>query len=456
MEQQKNFSKKATKRKRAPLSKHHHMTIRWDEFIGDAGDELAIDASLKERAAIVGRIGILMLACGTGAWRVRNSMNSIARVLGLTCTADVGLVSIEYTCVELDESYTQTLALATSGVNTSKLTDLEWFVREFERHGRQMTISDIHYLIDQIRAKSGLYKPPVLGLAAALACSAFVFLLGGGLIEMICAFIGAGFGNYVRAKMNQHKITLFAGIFVSVAVACLMYMVSFRGLEALFLVSSRHEAGYIGAMLFVIPGFPFITSGLDIAKLDMRSGLERMAHALMIIIVATMVGWLTAMSINFKPEDFIPLQLTSWQLLALRLPASFCGVFGFSLMFNSSPKLASTAGVIGALANTLRLELVDFTNVPPVAAAFVGALLAGLLASILGRKAGYPRISLTVPAIVIMVPGLYMYRAVYNIGLNSISVGAYWLTQATLIVLALPLGLIAARILTDPKWRYSD
>ncbi len=55
-----------------------------------------------------------------------------------------------------------------------------------------------------------------------------------------------------------------------------------------------------------------------------------------------------------------------------------------------------------------------------------------------------------------MVPGLYMYRAVYNIGLNSISVGAYWLTQATLIVLALPLGLIAARILTDPKWRYSD
>ena len=146
---------------------------------------------------------------------------------------------------------------------------------------------------------------------------------------MICAFIGAGFGNYVRAKMNQHKITLFAGIFVSVAVACLMYMVSFRGLEALFLVSSRHEAGYIGAMLFVIPGFPFITSGLDIAKLDMRSGLERMAHALTIIIVATMVGWLTAMSINFKPEDFIPLQLTSWQLLALRLPASFCGVFGF-------------------------------------------------------------------------------------------------------------------------------
>ena len=68
----------------------------------------------------------------------------------------------------------------------------------------------------------------------------------------------------------------------------------------------------------------------------------------------------------------------------------------------------------------------------------------------------FPRISLTVPSIVIMVPGLYLYRATYNIGLTSIGVGAYWLTQAILIIIALPLGLIAARIVADSKWRYND
>ena len=31
-------------------------------------------------------------------------------------------------------------------------------------------------------------------------------------------------------------------------------------------------------MLFIIPGFPFITSGIDLAKLDLRSGLERLAY----------------------------------------------------------------------------------------------------------------------------------------------------------------------------------
>lgn len=39
-------------------------------------------------------------------------------------------------------------------------------------------------------------------------------------------------------------------------------------------------------MLFIIPGFPFITSGIDLAKLDLRSGLERLTYAIIIVLVA--------------------------------------------------------------------------------------------------------------------------------------------------------------------------
>ena len=68
-----------------------------------------------ERATIVGRIGLMMLACGTGAWRVRNLMNVAAEALGMTCSADIGLVSIEYTCMDNHRSYTQALALPSTG-----------------------------------------------------------------------------------------------------------------------------------------------------------------------------------------------------------------------------------------------------------------------------------------------------------------------------------------------------
>lgn len=216
----------------------------------------------------------------------------------------------------------------------------------------------------------------------------------------------------------------------------------------------EHEAGYICSMLFIIPGFPFITSGIDLAKLDMRSGTERLVYSLIIITVATMTAWILAMSLGLQPMDFLPLNLVLWQWILLRLLASCCGVFGFSIMFNSPVRLALAAGLIGAISNTVRLELIDLLALPPAAAAFIGAFIAGLLASTLKGLAGYPRISLTVPSIVIMVPGLYLYKDFYNLGIMNLTAAASWLASALLVILALPLGLIFARILTDKTFRY--
>lgn len=437
------------------LSDKHHMAIPWHDFFTNDNFTPAYEANLVERAAIVGRIGLMMLSYGTGAWRVRDSMNTVARTLKMTCSVDIGLVSLEYTCMDAHHSYTQAISLPSTSVNTTKLSQMERFIKEFDQHGSEMTIGEIHSRLEEITHSKGNYAPYQVGLAAALACSAFVFLLGGGPVEMFCSFIGAGLGNYVRRKMIDHHITLFAGVAVAVAVACLSYLLALSLMQLTFNVSSRHEAGYIGAMLFIIPGFPFITSGLDISKLDMRSGLERMTYAIAIITVATLVGWIVALMVNLRPENFQALPLSALMLFLLRLPASFCGVFGFSIMFNSTPKMAAIAGCIGAIANTLRLELTDLTGIPAGAAAFLGALVAGLLASIVKRKIQYPQISITVPSIVIMVPGLYMYRAMYNIGLTSISVGTLWMTKALMIVVFLPMGLIAARILTDSKWRHN-
>ena len=207
-------------------------------------------------------------------------------------------------------------------------------------------------------------------------------------------------------------------------------------------------------MLFIIPGFPFITSGIDLAKLDMRSGLERLAYALMIIIIATATGWVMSLLLGLEPEEFPNLVLSPEILLALRFLAGFVGVFGFSLMFNSPVKMAASAAVIGAFANTLRLELVDLLGCHAAVAAFIGALAAGLLASLMMSRLGYPRISVTVPSIVIMVPGLYLYRAAYNMGQMALEVSAMWLASALLIILMLPLGLIFARIITDKSFRH--
>lgn len=433
-----------------------HMPIAWHEIVESENTTPAVNATLKEKATLVGRVGLMMLSVGTGAWRVRASMNKISRALGITCTADIGLLAIAYTCIENGETYTNAISINTTGVNTDRLRYLEEFADGFQDRAGRYSVEQFHRILDKFQTLPPNYKAWNLGLASALACCAFTFLLGGGVVEMICAFFGAGVGNFVRKLLLEKHITLLANVTVGVASACCTYVLLLELAEIIMGVSSVHQAGYICSMLFVIPGFPLITGGIDLAKLDLRSGLERITYALLIIIMATLTGWITATIFNFHPSEFTEMEINPALMLVLRLVTSFCGVYGFSLMFNSPRKMAFIAGIIGMLVNTLRLELIDFTSIPVSAAAFVGALCSGLLASALKKKVGFPRITLTVPSIVIMVPGMFMYKGIYYMALNDIQTGALWLTKALLIVVALPLGLIFARILTDKNFRQSS
>lgn len=236
------------------------MEIPWHDYVKNDSNVLIAKAGLIEKASVIGRVGLIMLSCGTGAWRVRTSMNRLSKELGVTCTVDVGLMSIEFNCFDGTDCVSQSLSIANTGVNTSKLYRMEQFVDNFPKEEAHLTGEEIHRRLDQIEKIHTLYSPAKLGLASALACCAFTFLLGGGPVEMILAFIAAGVGNVIRTKMIKHHFTLFFNIAVSISAACLTYAICFHLAEIFFHVSALHEAGYICSMLFIIPGFPFITS----------------------------------------------------------------------------------------------------------------------------------------------------------------------------------------------------
>lgn len=435
------------------IIKPNHMQIPWHDPIRDQKELPVSRAPLPIRAGVVGRVGLLLLSCGTGAWRVRSSMNELSEALGLVCAADIGLTSIEYTCSDGQDSFSQTLTLTATGVNTAKLDRLERFVKCFPIEGVYMTADDLHTRLDEIAQTGGSYTPAA-ARARVRARVRRVHVPARRRTDRDAAGLSRRRRRAVCARAADTAASDAVWLHrAAVAAACLVYAALFRLASLLWPIDAQHQAGYICAMLFIIPGFPFITSGIDMAKQDMRSGLERLAYALMIVVVATLTAWGMALLLRLQPMDFLPLGLPVWARILLRLAASFCGVFGFSLMFNSPVKLACAAAAIGALSNTLRLELVSLAGFPPAAAAFFGALTAGLLASLYKRRSGYPRITITVPSIVIMVPGLYFYRAVYDLGTMNLGDSASWLAASLLIVIALPLGLICARILTDGSFR---
>ncbi|MDU2492757.1 MAG: threonine/serine exporter family protein [Bifidobacterium breve] len=325
-----------------------------------------------------------------------------------------------------------------------------------------ITVRQAHERLDLIERRKPLYKPWFSGLASALACAAFVFLLGGGPYDMIGAFVGAGLGQWMRRRLFAHHLNQFFVTFVCVAAAALACTGTLRLIGIFDPVALSHDTAYIGAMLFVIPGFPLITGGLDMAKIDFPSGIQRVAYVLCIILMATLAGWAVAVMVHLHPEGFKPLGLNPWVNGLLRFVAAFVGVWGFSVLFNSPQRMCLTAALIGAITDTLRLELQDF-SVAPEMATFIGAFLAGILASAwrssvrrgwLPPHLGYPRICLTVPSIVIMVPGLYMYRAMWYLGSFDTVNALDWAFRAFMVIVCLPIGLAMARVVTDKSWRY--
>ena len=326
-----------------------------------------------------------------------------------------------------------------------------------------ITVRQAHERLDLIERRKPLYSPLFSGFASAVACAAFVFLLGGGPYDMAGAFVGAGIGQWVRRQLLGRRINQFFATGLAVIVAALACVGTLRLVGFFDPVALRHDTAYIGAILFVIPGFPLVTGGLDIAKLDFPSGVQRITYAFSIILVATLGGWAVARMVMLNPQGFEPMNLSPWLMAGLRMIAAFCGVWGFSVLFNSPQRMALVAAVIGALTDTMRLEMQDLLQVPPEMAAFLGAFLAGMLATVwrssvrhglLPPHLGYPRISLTVPSIVIMVPGLYMYRAMFYLGQFNTLNALDWAFRAFMVIICLPIGLVTARVLTDRSWRY--
>ena len=443
----------AIKDKRSPKT---HMSIPWHNYVISGDDVPATQASLSEKASVIGRMGMLMLSCGTPAWRVRNSMVLAAEALNVTCIIDIGIVSLNYTCIDEHDSCTQAISNAGVSVNTYKLAGMERFINDFAEKCSTLSIDGIHCIFDDIQKTPETHSIGMLSLAAALACAAFAFLLGAGPWEILCVFFGAGVGQLVRKLILERGLSLVISIGLSAAAACAVYAGFMLLLRTFLPIVGDNGAGYICAVLYLVPGFPFITSVLDLAKLDMRSGIERLTYSAIVMLVATAVAWASALIFGFEAESLAGLALPLGLLIVLRIIASFAGIYGFSLMFNSTHRMALVAALVGTIPNVIRIELAQLAHVPASISAFIGAFLAGLIAIIAVKKTSYPRVSITVPSVVVSVPGFFMYRSIYFFGTGDANEGLGSFVKAAGIIFAIALGILFSRFIADKQFRHRD
>ncbi|OJV81293.1 MAG: hypothetical protein BGO37_14950 [Cellulomonas sp. 73-92] len=410
------------------------------------------ELDLIRRSGVVLRVGRLSLSSGTGSYRVKASMARVAAALGIDRhEAHVTLTEITTTSHRGRSFRTEVLEVRNIGVNTDRLAELEWLAQRVEaRDG--WTVEQVHDEVDAIERKAPLYPVVLNALWAAIACAAFAFLNSGGPVEILGAFVGAFLGQGLRRMALHRGFNQFGVAMVAAAVASGAFLGFVELVHLAGLTTGVHEAGYASAALFLVPGFPLVTGALDLAKLDFSAGLARLTHAVMILISAAFAVWAVSIIVGLSPDPPQPLALGTVALVLLRAVASFVGVLGFALMFNSPWRMALVAALVATVPNVLRIAGVERLHWPPQAAAAAAACLVGLLAAWIAPRLNIPRITVYVPAVTIMVPGVPAYRAVFYLSNGDITNAMSYGVTAALIVAALAIGLGIARMLTDREW----
>ena len=419
----------------------------------NSDDSTAGQQAMGVEADAVLRLGLLMVAAGTGGYRVIRAMKRAARAMGFDrLDAEISITSVVCTFHRGVSFRTVVATQPAPAVDASRIEALEHLTHHLPN---RMSANALTMCLDDIvHSVTHRWSRPVLMVAAGAACAAFALLNYFPAEGAAAVAVAAACGQLVRMILASRHLNQLGVVAVAAATSCLVFYLLNWALPLTHLPDDARAfaAGYIAAVLYLIPGFPLFSSMLDLSRFDITAGLTRLCYAMAVITAATMSVALVSAMTGLSPMSIdAPTPTARWYLLAA--VASFVGVGGFALLFNSSRRMVLFAASIGVVANMVRLVMID-AGVQPQYGAYTGGVVVGLLGAVITARTTLPRITMTVPASVIMIPGTAMYRAVHFLNSGDIDQALSNAATAGLIIVWISAGLVTARILTDRDWAF--
>jgi uncharacterized membrane protein YjjB (DUF3815 family) len=317
------------------------------------------------------------------------------------------------------------------------------------------TVADVEERLDAIERTPRRYPAWVLVILVALACASIAVLSNGGVREVAAVLPASAIAYALHRVFSRLQLNTLAVVTTSAAIASAAY-VGFATILTAVLgsPSPRFAAGFICASIFLIPGFPLVTAGLDLTRIDLDVGLPRLTYAFMVILAIAIGVWLVAVVAGVSPDPVAPLTGSSALIWTARVAASFFAVFGWATMFNVPFRTALAAGAVAVLGNVPRLVMLDH-GVKAHVATFVACVIFGLLCAVAARWFSMTKIIMTVPTLLVSIPGSSALRTLIYFDRADVTSAIESGVSTVLVVIAMIAGLSGARMLTDPEWAFT-
>ena len=394
------------------------------------------------------KLGETMFRFGAGALEVETSIIVVTQAYGVfDAEVDITNQSISLNFAPVGEPpATYQRVVRTWESDYAGLADLHQLVTEIA--AGEVERDDAHARLAAIRQRKKTFPTWVSFVANGVWASAFVIFIGGSWFSALLT-LGASTLTmavvYLIGRWRAPDVfaTMAGGVFATLLAFGLYWTQVFRD-PALMIAASLillvPALRIVSALQDGINGFPVTSAGRMVASFLTYVGL--VAGIAIGIVIVSMLGApeidVTAMPSRQYPHWLITIIVTA-------------AAMGMSIAEQTRLRLIVPTGLVSAVGYLVYVGAVELGLGASIAPA-VAAVVVGFCARIVALSLGAPQLVVAVPASIFLLPGLMIFRAMYEIGTNvdMMSGGVMVLLQASVIIMAMATGLVLGDALARP------
>ena len=388
--------------------------------------------TLRRKLDLLLRTGQILMESSADTSRVKRNMERTAAYLGLP--KENLHMNIDYYMLQVNvsdeyHSFSKMQRCDKHVINMlaiQEVSKLSWRAIQ-----KDYSLDKYEEELEKIANGKHYYKDWMIAIGAGLACGGFCIQFGCDWTAFFYASIAAILGNRLRMFLNHSGSNLYANFavaaFVSTILAWLSSFLSTPTVQAalpeflrpiLFTETPWHPL--LACALYIVPGVPLINAVNDLLDNHINTGLVRAMNTLLIVI-AMSFGIMLAIkcgSFDGFAKNVSTIPHHSFYVYAV---AAAISAMGFATIYNIPYRLMPWIAVGGIICVCTR----NFVFLDPSTGntglglgIVVGSLCGSALISIINIKAVHilhtPHQCITIPAVIPIVPGVLMYRALYG------------------------------------------
>lgn len=412
--------------------------------------EHPVDADELETINFVLDLGEALFRYGAGALEVETSILAVTQAFGMKNT-DVDITNQSISLNWAPEGkipYSRVRVVRSWSNNFKALAAVHQLVTDIIA-GR-LTRSESEQHLSEITREPKSYPRWMVAVAGAVFASFFASFLGAPILDAATGFAATIVVLFISRELTTWRVpefyTLAAGGFTATAIAMGAFVLDANVTPSMVVAGGLMillpSARIVSAIQDAINGFPITAAGRLMSAMIAFAGMT--AGIMAAVVIADLLG---------APPIEVAEGLTRIYHPTVLVALVFFAAIAAAIVEQARWRMLIPTGVVSALgfAAFYAGELVGLgERFTPV----IGATVVGALGRVVALRMGAPQLVVAVPAMMFMLPGLMVFRGMYQIAIENsatfMMAGLFQLFNAMIIIMAIAAGIVLGDVIMRP------